>query len=171
MLRMTKYLPLRLNTWNGPRISRGLHVIYIAVWNFFLFKPLLSWVSLSWQHICIRTNIKTHTGDRGYIPRCFSEISCLWVMVDTLSMFEEKWDGNVLLSWCVLHAKSLQSCPILCDPVDHSPPGSSFHGILQARILKWVAMPSSRGSSWPRDPVTSLLSPALASRFFTISVT
>ena len=33
----------------------------------------------------------------------------------------------------------------------HSPPGSSIHGILQARILEWIAMPSSRGSSWPRD--------------------
>ena len=39
----------------------------------------------------------------------------------------------------------------LLDPVDCSPPGSSVRGILQARILKWVAMPSSRGSSRPRD--------------------
>ena len=56
---------------------------------------------------------------------------------------------KVELSWenlCV-HAKSLQSCPTLCNPMDHSPPGSSVHGILQAKILEWVAMPSSRGSS------------------------
>ena len=44
-----------------------------------------------------------------------------------------------------------QSCPTLCDPKDRSPPGFSVHGILQARILKWVAIPSSRGSSWLRD--------------------
>ena len=44
-----------------------------------------------------------------------------------------------------------QSCLTLCDPTDCSPPDSSVHGILQARILKWVAMPSSRGSSRPRD--------------------
>ena len=44
-----------------------------------------------------------------------------------------------------------QSCLTLCDPMDCSPPGSSAHGILQARILEWVAMPSSRGSSRPRD--------------------
>ena len=44
-----------------------------------------------------------------------------------------------------------QSCPTLCDPVDCSPPGSSVHGILQAGILEWVAIPFSRGSSWPRD--------------------
>ena len=40
-----------------------------------------------------------------------------------------------------------KSCPTLCDPMDYSLPGSSVHGILQARILEWVAMPSSRGSS------------------------
>ena len=49
-----------------------------------------------------------------------------------------------------------QSCPTLCDPVDCSPPGSSVHGILQARILEWVALSFSRGSSWqgikPRSP-------------------
>ena len=44
-------------------------------------------------------------------------------------------------------AKSLQSCLILCAPTDHIPPGSSVHVILQRRILEWVAMPSSRGSS------------------------
>ena len=44
-----------------------------------------------------------------------------------------------------------QLCLTLCDPMDRSPPGSSVHGILQARILEWVAIPSSRGSSQPRD--------------------
>ena len=59
---------------------------------------------------------------------------------------------------CV-HAESLQSCPTLRDPMDCSPSGpmdcspsgSSVHGILQARILEWVAVPSSKGSSLPRD--------------------
>ena len=48
-------------------------------------------------------------------------------------------------------AKSLQPCPTLCDPMDCSLPGFSVHGILQARILEWVANPFSRGSSRPRD--------------------
>ena len=48
-------------------------------------------------------------------------------------------------------AKLLQSCPTFCDPVDCSPQGSSVHGILQTRMLEWVAVPSSRGSSPPRD--------------------
>ena len=47
--------------------------------------------------------------------------------------------------------KVAQSCPTLGDPMDCSPPGSSVLGILQARILEWVAMPSSSGSSRPRD--------------------
>ena len=46
-------------------------------------------------------------------------------------------------------AKLLQLCPTLCDPIDHSLPGSSVHGILQTGILEWVAMPSSRQSSCP----------------------
>ena len=45
----------------------------------------------------------------------------------------------------------IQLCPTLCDPMDCSPPGSSVHGIFQARILEWVAIPFSRGSSWPRN--------------------
>ena len=51
---------------------------------------------------------------------------------------------------CV-RAKLLQSYLILCDPMDSTPPGSTVHGIFQARILEWVAVPSSRGSSQPRD--------------------
>ena len=49
------------------------------------------------------------------------------------------------------HAKSLQLYLILCHPMDYSLPGSSVHGILQARIQEWVAMPSSRVTSQPRD--------------------
>ena len=45
-------------------------------------------------------------------------------------------------------AKALQSCPILCDPIDSSPPGSSVLGILQARILEWVAISFSNAWKW-----------------------
>ena len=56
--------------------------------------------------------------------------------------------------YACVHAKLFQSCPPLCNSMDCSLPGSSVHRILQARILEWVAMPSStssRGSSWARD--------------------
>ena len=62
----------------------------------------------------------------------------------------------------------------LCNPVDWNPPGSSVHGIFQARVLEWAAISSSRGSSWPGDWSTSLgspASPALAAGFFTTSTT
>ena len=66
-----------------------------------------------------------------------------------------KTTGKERFKWLQVHdaaaaaaaAKSLQSCPTLCDPIDSSPLGSSVSGILQARILECVAMPSSRGSS------------------------
>ena len=53
--------------------------------------------------------------------------------------------GSTIYSLCC--AKLLQLCPALCDPVDCRPPGSSVHGILPIRILEWVAIPFSRGSS------------------------
>ena len=61
---------------------------------------------------------------------------------------------------CML-CTSFQSSLTLCDPMDYSLPGSSVHGILQARILEWVAMASSRGSSWPGVESVSPMSPAL----------
>ena len=57
-----------------------------------------------------------------------------------------------------------QSCLILCNPIDCSPPSPSVHGILQARILKWVAMPFSRVSSPPMDQTQISF---IAGRFFT----
>ena len=71
---------------------------------------------------------------------------------------------------CV-HAKLLQSCLTLCDPMDHSLAGSSVHRILQTRILEWITMPSTRETSCPGIKCTSLVSPALTSMFFTSSAT
>ena len=59
-----------------------------------------------------------------------------------LNIYSLLWKVKVLVA---------QSWPPLCDPMDFSPPGSSVHGILQARVLEWVAIPFPRGSSWPRD--------------------
>ena len=74
-----------------------------------------------------------------------------------------------LRNYCVhfLCAKSLQSCPTLCDTMDSSLLGSSFHRILQARILEWVAISYSRNLPDPGAKPKSLTSPALAGRFFT----
>ena len=83
---------------------------------------------------------------------------------------EEIWQSGRLIhleeNVCI-HAKSLQSCPVLCAPMDCSPKGSSVHGILQARILEWVAMSSSRGSSQPRDQIHIYCGSCVAGGFFT----
>ena len=68
-------------------------------------------------------------------------------------------------------AKSFQSCTTIWNPMHCSPPDSSVHRILQARILEWIAMPSSRESSQPRDGTWIFKSPALAGGFFTASAT
>ena len=66
-----------------------------------------------------------------------------------ISPTSSPWHSG-LFTWLCVHARSLQSCLTLCDPVDCSLPASSVQGILQARILEWVAMPSSR-SPWPKE--------------------
>ena len=75
---------------------------------------------------------------------------------------------------CKRNKIAVLSHPVVSDslqPHGLSPPGSSVYGIFQARILEWVAISYSRGSSWARDQTTSLGSPALAGRFFTVSAT
>ena len=69
------------------------------------------------------------------------------------------------MSCLCMCAKSLQLCPALCDPTDHSVPVSSVHGIIQARILEWVAMPFYRGFSQARDCIWVF---HIAGRFVTI---
>ena len=73
---------------------------------------------------------------------------------------------NTCSNWT--QVKVVQSCPTLCNPVDYNLPGNSVHGILQARILEWVVIPFSRGSSQPRDQT---LVSCIAGRFFTIWAT
>ena len=87
----------------------------------------------------------------------FKKFTVIQLIYNVLLIFALQQSNSVLrVCVCVctracIRVQSLQSCPILCHPMDHSPPCCSVHGILQARILEWVARPSSRGSSWPRD--------------------
>ena len=71
---------------------------------------------------------------------------------------------------CV-HSRLVQSCLILCNPMECSLLGYSAHGILQARIQERVSIPSSKGSSWPRDWTHVSYISSLACRFFTTSAT
>ena len=69
------------------------------------------------------------------------------------------WRGGIWLKIItrLKHAKSFLSCLTLCEPMGCSLPASSVHEILQARTLEWVAISSSRGSSWPGDQTVSLM--------------
>ena len=97
------------------------------------------------------------------------------VMVSTISVVMNwaKWTGPEMLNWLyVLSVRVLscaQSCLTLCGPMGYSLPGSSVQGIFQARIMEWVVIPFSRGSSQPRDWTHVSLALALASAFFTTS--
>ena len=108
------------------------------------------------------------SGKRAGPVRSFEELSgrtysrAMGKGETTQSRYTESFGGKNLCSSIVL---AVQSCPTLCDPMDCSPPGFSVHGILQARILEWVAISFWRGSSPPRDQTQVSCT---AGRFFTI---
>ena len=78
--------------------------------------------------------------------------------IPLMSQFISFYIVYLLTNYSAMLCLVTQSCLTHCDPTGYSPPGSSIHGILQARILEWVAMPSSRGSSQlgiePRSPTS-----------------
>ena len=106
----------------------------------------------------------------GDLPNLGIEPRSLALQTDSLP--SELWGKPLKSPWdkyCValLVCGHAQSCPALCDSKDCSPPGSSVHGIFQARRLEWGAISFSRGSYRPGVKPASLASPALAGEFFT----
>ena len=89
-----------------------------------------------------------------------------WILY--LHFYRKEYEGLVILVTQLIQDRKIcmyaQSCPTLCNPMDCSPPGSSVHGIFQARILERDAISFSRGSSWPRDWTQVS---CIAGRFFT----
>ena len=78
-----------------------------------------------------------------------------------------KTDSFDTMNGAVCVCSVVQSFLTLCNPMNYSSPGSSIHGIFQARMMEWIAISSYRGSSWPRDRTGPLVSLALEGRFFT----
>ena len=119
---------------------------------------------LVWDQLCSTQN-QSHSVSPESHAWCLERAGTLWLhrpqfksqfwfygLCDCGQLASSFWASVFSpVKWGCVHAKSLQSCPTLCDPVDHSQPDSSVHGILQARILEWVAMPSFGASSQPRD--------------------
>ena len=69
-------------------------------------------------------------------------------IIKTIFININSWNLYVNICYAAAAAKSLQSCPTLCDPIDGSPPGPAVPGILQARTLEWVAISSSNAWKW-----------------------
>ena len=90
------------------------------------------------------THTQTHT-DEGCPAKFELQISNKYFSIQVFPV--QYWGHTYTKRLFVVHAKLLQSCLTLSDPMDCSLPGSSVHGILQAGTLEWVAISSSRGSS------------------------
>ena len=92
----------------------------------------------------------TYCHCRGHAWRwgAFSkEVRLRWVRMDKKLLWKR---GSVFQAYMYTWVRA-QSCPTICDPMNCGPPGSSLHGISQARILEWVTLPFSRGLLQPRD--------------------
>ena len=106
-------------------------------------------------------------------PRGQTQVSCTAGRFFTIWAIREAHVWIYSLMWIIseekvyVRAKILLLCLTLCDPMDCGVPGSSVHGILQARILEGVVLLFSRRSSWPRDQTCGSYGSCLTARFFT----
>ena len=97
-------------------------------------------------HWRVDSLLLSHMGSPDSTYKCFQMIFVFWLT--SLSMIRSRSIHVATNGIAAAAAKLLQSCPTLCDPVDGSPPGSSVPGILQARILEWVAISFSNAGKW-----------------------
>ena len=124
---------------------------------------------------CFQSHVSlTYVSILSYI----SWTSFLWLWNPRDWMSGQQWVNSMCVCVCVCvcmhthmhthtHTHTVsKSCQSICDPMDCSPPGSSVHGISQARILEWVAISSSRGPSWSRDRTCVSFLLYLAGGFF-----
>ena len=180
-----RLLEARVLEWIAMPSSRG--IFPLEGWNPGLLhcKQILYWLSHQRSPFLYLSYIKFSTYTWSSLssffcsiglfahPSLYQYLPSLLVYVRTGSL---PWSVSSPehYSWVCqtmhVQAKSLPSRPTLCDPMDCSLPGSFAHGILQARIVEWVAISYSRGSSWPSYKLC-LISPALGGGFFTTSTT
>ena len=149
-----------LQVWQKDTHSRRVNVDTSLDLRSFLFSSLSTKVPLPFLFLAYLT-VPVLWGP--WIRKCLS------VHIRTYNEFNmcEEYTVLIHINWhsCVC-LQSLQSCLTLCDPMACGPPGSSVHGILQARILEWVAISSSRGSSRARDRTHVSYVSYTAGRFF-----
>ena len=87
----------------------------------------------------------------GLLKLILNSQRCSSISASSFSLFSFLDSNRVSPSLCACMLSHFSCVWLFCNLLDYSPPGSSDHGILQAGILEWLAMPSCRGSSWPSD--------------------
>ena len=128
-----------LNIWSWLRFSRTV----LRQKNFFSSRPFYGLSSLPGKASspCLPPPILFIA---NYFTSFRSQLTCHFLRerLSLLTLYEIACSflSQLLLLYAAAAAKSLQSCPTLCDPIDGSPPGSPVPGILQARTLEWVAI-------------------------------
>ena len=175
------------NRWSGREVLRNKWVDLLGQ-HFFPQNALLC---CSWKLLSLWNVQRTQWLDVKDIDRtpCSEGLLLILMLCDTRSSIQ-CWQHhhvdiiNVFytrgLLWsimlvcphvhilkCMRACSITKSCSALCNPMDCSPPGFSVHGILQARILEWVAVSSSRGFSRPRDWTWISCVSCIAGGFFT----
>jgi len=131
-------------------ISRSICVVASGIISFFLMFKIT---------LCVCVYI--YTGEGNGNPLQYSCLEIPWTeepgRLQSMGSQRVRHDWVTSLSLALASRGTVlvaQSCPTLCDPMDYSLPGFSVHRIHQARLLEWVAIPFSRGSSRPRDWTT-----------------
>ena len=117
-------MTVKLNRWNSKNVHNSSEV----------WTVLTSLAKYPMHMYCDCSSVAY-----GYINKSILTIGKIVICKLIVSNFSKFTNFNFFLSYA---AKSLQSCPTLCDPIDGSPLGSAIPGILQARTLEWVAIPS-----------------------------
>ena len=129
-------LPARLFCpWNFPGKNTGVDSHFLLQIDMFRWVKL---ISSKFEKCCLLNNLRNSSSEES------REI--FQILIDLLV----RKHLGLQMPYSLLYVHT-QSCLTLWDPLDYSPPGSTVHGIFQARILEWVAISSSRGSFQPRD--------------------
>ena len=106
---------------------------------------------INWKAVLSLSISKYSLKSFFFLQPTHNTICCLWLNTFLSIIFKTRRILNWNATVTVQYNEVAQLCPNLCNHVDRSPPGSSVHGILQAKVLEWVAISFSRGSSQPRD--------------------
>ena len=152
------------------KLSSSTFMLYFKTRKLQPLLKIRSWVSLgqwlvhpwtlTWDRVSVSLGLDVREWNWSGATsghHCHSRLPGVWGKSpwqrDEVCLSPDQIPLSFVIPSLVSESKSevAQSCPTLCDPVDCSPPGSSVHGILQARMLEWVAISFSRGSSWPGD--------------------